>query len=152
MVVVGLAVRLPVPLEEVPGAELLAAVGAHEVVRMPRPSQRRHHLRFHHNNNHNNNNNNNKIHLVIIMTIQLLSLSRFGLQQTRNTVINGSDWIILCLIILMKIESKVLTCPTMGLSQAVQQPLVVAEIPCLFISACKETFNQEINCVNKTEK
>lgn len=38
--VVGLAVGLPVSLEEVPGAQLLRAVGAREVLRVPRLPQR----------------------------------------------------------------------------------------------------------------
>lgn len=37
--VVGLAVRLTLPLEEVPGAQFLAAMGAGEVLRMPGFSQ-----------------------------------------------------------------------------------------------------------------
>lgn len=44
MVVVGLAVRLSIALEEVLGAQFLAAVGADEVLRMPSAPQRRHHL------------------------------------------------------------------------------------------------------------
>lgn len=44
VVVVGLAVRAAVALEEVPGAELLRAVRAREVLRVPRAAQRRDHL------------------------------------------------------------------------------------------------------------
>ena len=44
MMVVGLAVRLAVAFEEILRAQLLAAVGAHEMLRMPGPSERRHHL------------------------------------------------------------------------------------------------------------
>lgn len=42
--VVGLAVRLAVALEEVPRAQLLGAVGAREVLRMPRLPQGCDHL------------------------------------------------------------------------------------------------------------
>lgn len=44
VVVVRLAVGAAVALEEVPGSELLSAVGAREVLRMPRPAERRDHL------------------------------------------------------------------------------------------------------------
>lgn len=43
-VVVSLAVRLPVSLKEVPGANLLLAVGAHKVLRVPRSAHGSHHL------------------------------------------------------------------------------------------------------------
>lgn len=42
--VVRLAVRVAVPLEEVAGAEFLLAVGADEVLRVPGLAQRRDHL------------------------------------------------------------------------------------------------------------
>lgn len=42
--IVRLAVGAAVALEEVPGAELLVAVRAREVLRVPRATQRRDHL------------------------------------------------------------------------------------------------------------
>jgi len=39
IVIVGLAVRLALPLEEVPGAQFLGAMGAGEMLRMPRLAQ-----------------------------------------------------------------------------------------------------------------
>lgn len=44
VMVVLLAVRLPVPLKEVPGAYLLLAVGAHKVLGVPRSAHGRYHL------------------------------------------------------------------------------------------------------------
>ena len=44
VVVVLLAVGLPVALKEVAGADLVLAVGADEVLGVPRPPHRRHHL------------------------------------------------------------------------------------------------------------
>lgn len=45
IVVVGLAVRLALPLEEIPRAQLLITVGAREVFRMPCFSQSGDHLK-----------------------------------------------------------------------------------------------------------
>lgn len=42
--VIRLAVRLAITLEEVLGAQLVAAVEADKVLRVPRPAERRHHL------------------------------------------------------------------------------------------------------------
>jgi uncharacterized DUF497 family protein len=41
IMIVGFTIRTSVALEEVPRAELLRAMGAREVLRMPRPSERR---------------------------------------------------------------------------------------------------------------
>ena len=44
VMIVRLAVRLAVALEKVLGAELVAAVEADKVLRVPRPAEGRHHL------------------------------------------------------------------------------------------------------------
>lgn len=111
VVIVLFTVGLSIPLEEVPGSDLLLAMGADEVLRVPRLSHGSHDL-------------GKEAELAQGPGLPQSSLP--GMSQAPATC--GS---------LPCSTSTIITCPAMGFLQAPQTPLATVATPSLFRSDCR---------------